>query len=197
VTARRKTRALARGGRPAFAGFSLPRGAWLWAIGAGVLAWFMLREPGESDHDDESTQPGDDLPPFPALEVEAGKYLATDAAKSFMRMRDAAKAAGISLPISTAWRDPAWQQRLYDAWQAFKSGSGPTAAMAAKPGTSLHEKGIALDLSGINPAASNYNAPRRAWLLANAATYNWYNTGAHFRNPEPWHWAFGVQREGV
>ena len=112
-------------------------------------------------------------------------------------MEKGARGAGIALPISTAYRSKAWQQRLYDAWIAFKNNLGPKAAMAAKPGTSYHEKGLALDLSGLNPTATNYNPTRAAWLATNAKKYNWYNTGLYFKNKEPWHWVFGVQREGI
>lgn len=39
------------------------------------------------------------------------------------------------------------QQRLYDKYVAYKNGSGPWAALAAKPGTSNHETGQALDIA--------------------------------------------------
>lgn len=39
------------------------------------------------------------------------------------------------------------QQRLYDKYIAYKNGSGPWAALAAKPGTSNHETGQALDIA--------------------------------------------------
>lgn len=154
---------------------------------AGLYAYFINRD-GDSMADDE-------LPPFPALEVQKNKYLAATAGQAFMRMEQAARAAGVSLPISTAWRSRSYQQRLYDAWTAFKSGLGPKAPMAAKPGTSYHEVGLAIDISGIDPAKSNFNSVRRAWLDANAAAYSFYNTGAFFTNREPWHWVYGRQRE--
>ncbi len=136
-------------------------------------------------------------PPFAAAEVQPGMWLADAAAHAFLNMRAAAQAAGISLPLSTAWRSREWQQKLYDAWVAYQAGTGPWAPMAAKPGTSLHEKGIAIDVSGVNPAASNYNLARANWLKTNAARYGFYNTGAYFSSPEPWHYAFGVKREGA
>jgi D-alanyl-D-alanine carboxypeptidase len=132
------------------------------------------------------------VPPFDHVKVGSGLYLRTDAGSAFLRMAAAARNAGISLPISTAWRSPEYQQRLYDAYLRFKAGLGPPAPLAAKPGTSNHEKGIAVDLSGIDPVKSNFDPARRAWLKANAATYRFY-----FSVPsEPWHMAWGVMLEG-
>lgn len=137
-------------------------------------------------------------PPFPAVEVAPGQWLATDAAHAYLFMKGGAwDEARLELPISTAWRSRQYQQRLYDAWILYKSGKGPWAPMAAKPGTSLHEKGIALDLHGFNPAKPNFNPTRAAWMRANADRFNFFNTGAFFSQPEPWHWVFGVRREGV
>ena len=39
------------------------------------------------------------------------------------------------------------QQGLYDKYMAYKNGTGPWAALAAKPGTSNHERGLALDIA--------------------------------------------------
>lgn len=39
------------------------------------------------------------------------------------------------------------QQELYDKYVAYKNGTGPWAALAAKPGTSNHERGLALDIA--------------------------------------------------
>jgi LAS superfamily LD-carboxypeptidase LdcB len=99
------------------------------------------------------------------------------------------------MTAATAWRSGAWQQHLYNNYLAYKAG-GPWAPQAAKPGTSLHEKGIAVDIQGVDPSNTNYNAKRAAWLVSNAAKFKFYNTGAFFKNKEPWHWAYGVQREG-
>lgn len=174
--------------------------AWLLGGAAGLFLLSALRGRGSAEEEaqeEEMPSGSTELPPFPALEVASGKYLAVTAAQAYFAMQAAARAASVDLPISTAWRSRVWQQRLYDAWVAFQNGTGPVAAMAAKPGSSYHEKGIALDLSGLNPNASNYNPTRAAWLQANASKFGWYNTGAYFKNKEPWHWVYGVQREGV
>lgn len=55
-------------------------------------------------------------------------------------------AEGIGGHVTSDVRSRAEQQRLYDKYMAYKSGSGPWAALAAKPGTSNHETGQALDI---------------------------------------------------
>jgi hypothetical protein len=49
--------------------------------------------------------------------------------------------------VTSERRSRAEQQRLYDKYVAYKNGSGPWAALAAKPGTSNHETGQALDIA--------------------------------------------------
>lgn len=176
-----------------------PRLRWLLlGLTGGGFVWGMTRILSRREEPEpvDGTPIDTSAPPFPSVMVESGKYLTTDAGKAFIDMRAVAAAEGVTLPLSTAWRSRAWQQRLYDAYQAYRRGEGPWAPMAAKPGNSLHEKGIAIDISGVNPAASNYNPARAAWLKAHAHEFGFYNTGAFFSSPEPWHYAFGIRREG-
>lgn len=49
--------------------------------------------------------------------------------------------------VTSDQRSHAQQQALYDKYMAYKSGTGPWAALAAKPGTSNHELGQALDVA--------------------------------------------------
>lgn len=49
--------------------------------------------------------------------------------------------------VTSDQRSSADQKRLYDKYVAYKSGNGPWAALAAKPGTSNHELGQALDVA--------------------------------------------------
>jgi len=170
----------------------------LLAASGGGFVWAVVSLFSRS----EELEPMDDTPidpaapTFPWIMVEKDKYLAFNAGQRFIAMRASAAEAGVTLPLSTAYRSREWQQRLYDAYQAYLAG-GPWAPMAAKPGKSLHEKGLAIDIAGVNPKASNYNPARAAWLQANAQRYGWYNTGAYFSSPEPWHYAYEIPREGV
>ncbi len=54
-------------------------------------------------------------------------------------------AEGIGGKVTSDVRSRSEQQRLYDKYVAYKNG-GPWAALAAKPGTSNHERGQALDI---------------------------------------------------
>lgn len=49
--------------------------------------------------------------------------------------------------VTSAQRSTAEQQRLYDKYIAYKNGTGPRAPLAAKPGTSDHEVGNAVDIA--------------------------------------------------
>ena len=67
-----------------------------------------------------------------------GRWMRADAAESYARMRLAGMPAG---GIVTAGRTRAQQQALYEA---YKAGRGN---LAAPPGTSLHERGTAMDVT--------------------------------------------------
>lgn len=78
--------------------------------------------------------------------------------------------------ITSGRRSRADQQRLYDAYQAYKAGRGPKANPANRPGTSPHEVGRAADLAFGGDAG-------RQWVHQHAHEY-----GLHFPIPhEPWH----------
>ena len=49
--------------------------------------------------------------------------------------------------VTSGLRSHEKQQELYDKYVAYKNGTGPWAALAAKPGSSNHERGLALDVA--------------------------------------------------
>lgn len=102
--------------------------------------------------------------------MRQGKPIGAHIAKQFDDMVAAAKKDGINITISSGARSRAEQERLY---AAYKNGTGN---LAAKPGTSNHESGDALDLGP--PAAY-------AWLKSNAGKFGFKNKIAS----EPWHWS--------
>lgn len=62
--------------------------------------------------------------------------------------------------------------------------------LAARPGTSNHGWGTALDLSC---GAQSFDGAAHRWLVENAADYGWHNPGWARPNgskPEPWHWEY-------
>jgi LAS superfamily LD-carboxypeptidase LdcB len=99
-----------------------------------------------------------------------GKLISATIADNFDRMLAAASKDGVQLRINNSYRSPAEQVRLYNL---YKAGKG---AIAAKPGTSLHEKGLAIDFVN-TPGAY-------AWLKKNASKF-----GLHNFPPEPWHYS--------
>lgn len=99
-----------------------------------------------------------------------GKPIGAHIAKQFDAMVAAAKKDGVNITITSGFRSRAEQEKLY---AAYKNGTGN---LAAKPGTSNHESGDALDLGP--PSAF-------AWLKQNAGQFGFKNKIAS----EPWHWS--------
>lgn len=54
----------------------------------------------------------------------------------------------------------------------------------AKPGKSMHERGLAVDFHLAGRSISTRSSPGYLWLAENAATYGFYNLPS-----EPWHWS--------
>jgi hypothetical protein len=80
---------------------------------------------------------------FQTVIDERGRWLSAGAARSYLRMRAAGMPAG---GIASAGRTYAEQLAL---WEAYRAGAGN---LAARPGTSRHETGRALDLTRGTPA---------------------------------------------
>lgn len=108
------------------------------------------------------------------VKVIGGKYLRGDAASSFMQMYNAAKAVGVTLQMNSGFRSMAEQTILY---AKYKAGG----ALAAQPGHSNHQGGIAADIESGGGRNAAYH-----WLVLNAGRYGWRRTVAS----EPWHWVY-------
>jgi peptidoglycan hydrolase-like protein with peptidoglycan-binding domain len=107
--------------------------------------------------------------------VANGKVLRSDAAAAFNRMHAAAARAGIDLHVNSGFRTMAEQQALY---RAYQNGTGN---LAAKPGYSNHQGGIAADINVGSTGSSTYR-----WMAAHAKEYGFVRTVPS----EPWHWEF-------
>jgi hypothetical protein len=105
--------------------------------------------------------------PQPAV-VRQGHFIGLAIADKFDAMVAAAKADGVSLEIESGYRSHAEQQKLWDA--------NPNPKYVARPGTSNHEKGNAIDYKN-TPGAWD-------WLKKNATRF-----GFHNYPPEPWHYS--------
>lgn len=88
---------------------------------------------------------------------------------------------GQDLSIVSGGRSRQDQERLY---AAYKAGRGN---LAAKPGTSVHESGRAVDFGG---PIQNARSAQHVWLQQNAGRFGWLWTGKNFSQFEPWHWEY-------
>jgi hypothetical protein len=103
------------------------------------------------------------------LETRQGKPMRPDVARAFDRLEAAARADGVSLIITSAYRSNAEQAALF--------ARRPDPRWVAPPGRSLHRLGTELDLGP--PAAYR-------WLAANAERFGFRQRYSW----EPWHFGY-------
>lgn len=99
--------------------------------------------------------------------------LAAPAAAAFRELEAAAKRDGVTFGVTDSYRSYEAQVDLVKRKGLYSQGG-----LAARPGTSDHGWGKALDLD-LDPKA-------QAWMRANGAKYGWVENVPR----EPWHWAF-------
>jgi hypothetical protein len=97
---------------------------------------------------------------------------------AFNKMWEAAKSAGVSLTISSAFRTYERQQYFWNCYQTKSCNNGN---LAARPGRSNHGMGIALDLNATSRGAAQYR-----WLASNAQRFGFVRTVP----TETWHWEY-------
>lgn len=104
---------------------------------------------------------------------------------AFVDMHAAAAQEGVTLTINSGFRSYPEQKALYDL---YKAGRGN---LAARPGTSNHQSGIAIDISvqmGRGNPSSNvttWTAPYR-WLVRRGRDFGFMRTV----ESEAWHWEY-------
>jgi len=108
--------------------------------------------------------------------VGNGQYLNSRAAGPYKEMIAAAKRAGINLTTTSGFRTHEQQKYLYNL---YLSGKGN---LAAKPGYSNHQMGLAVDIGGVN----GYGTKAFKWLQANAGKFGFVNDV----KGEWWHWTY-------
>jgi hypothetical protein len=98
-------------------------------------------------------------------------------------MLEAAKKDGVDIKISSGFRSYERQAELYEA--NCGSGSRTCNPPTAKPGTSNHETGIAVDFHSIDRyARNNVGNEKWYWLIDNSYDYGFFQL-----NVECWHWS--------
>ncbi|NMM17234.1 MAG: peptidase M15, partial [Cellulomonas sp.] len=120
-------------------------------------------------------------------QIGSPQYLRCDAAAALSQLNDAFRARfGEPLSMDLTYRS-------YDEQVRIAAYYGD---VAAKPGTSSHGLGTALDVQEW-PGVYGFGTERYAWLVNNAPTYDWFapsrvrETGAY---PEYWHYEYGPGR---
>lgn len=125
-----------------------------------------------------------------------GQQLRAEAAQAARTMMDAAKAEGVTLTVSSAYRSYAVQQQTYQHWVSV-NGQKVADQLSARPGYSEHQTGLAIDFSSpegcrLEECYEDTRAGR--WLAKNAQNYGFILrfpkgqqavTGYLF---EPWHY---------
>ncbi|MEV6924268.1 M15 family metallopeptidase [Dactylosporangium sp. NPDC051485] len=99
--------------------------------------------------------------------------LQAPAATSLEALMSAARRDGVHIGITDSYRSYAEQVDLVRRKGLYSQGG-----LAAKPGTSDHGWGLAVDL--------DLDAKAQAWMRANAGRYSFAETTPR----EPWHWAY-------
>lgn len=116
-----------------------------------------------------------------ALPWATGQQLRPDAAAALIELNELYKASfGVDIAITDSYRDLAGQQAVY----AQKPG------LAARPGTSNHGWGLAVDLGG---GINGWGTPERDWFIEWAPRAGWVSPA--WAQPgagreEPWHWEY-------
>lgn len=101
----------------------------------------------------------------------------------------AAQADGLTLG-GTGYRCPDQQIQLRKAhcgtsqYEIYDMPSSLCTPPTARPGSSMHEKGLAIDFTCNNTTIPNRASPCFIWLATNAANHGLYNLPS-----EPWHWS--------
>lgn len=110
-------------------------------------------------------------------------------AVTFNNLYEAATAAGFTVG-GGGYRNPAQQIELRKQhcgtsdYAIYEMPSNQCSPPTARPGQSMHEQGLAVDLTSAGSLITTHNDPLWIWLDAHAADYGFYNLAS-----EPWHWS--------
>ena len=109
-------------------------------------------------------------------------------ASNLSQLLDAVSAAGLDV-CGGGYRDPAEQIALRQAhcgtsyYAIYQAPSSSCSPPTARPGTSMHEQGLAIDFT-CGGSTVSIGGACFSWLTSHAAAYGLYNLPS-----EPWHWS--------
>jgi probable HAF family extracellular repeat protein len=141
--------------------------------------------PGRGDSDERPPGMLSDL----GLTTVQGITVSSAIADQVDRLLTAAEADGVSL-TGSGYRDRARQIELRRAhcgtsnYAIYEMPSSSCSPPTARPGMSMHERGLAIDFSCDGSLVRSRSGACFRWLAANAASYGLYNLPS-----EPWHWS--------
>jgi len=129
------------------------------------------------------------LPSAGDMSRVGGIYVAKSIAGRLQGLLSAATSAGISLG-GGGYRSSASQITLRTAhcgstpYAIYQMPASQCRPPTAKPGASMHERGLAVDFTASGALITSRTSPAFVWLKANAGSYGFYNLPS-----EPWHWS--------
>jgi hypothetical protein len=146
---------------------------------AGQLSPAMINQQVVSgqvaQHDSMPNGQNGRLPASDLMNVGNGQKLWKSAAVAYLKMKEDAGRDGVHFVLSEGYRSLETQQRY---WKNPPSGPGT----AARPGTSVHGWGKAIDIS--SPGA-------QSWIQKNGMKYGWiWPMWARSSPYEPWHYEY-------
>jgi peptidoglycan hydrolase CwlO-like protein len=116
--------------------------------------------------------------------------VAASIADNVQALLDDAAADGVSLCARSGWRSPQAQIELRRAhcgssdYAIYHMPASQCTPPTARPGSSMHERGLAVDFSCNGGGAIRRGNECWDWLAAHANRYGLYNLPS-----EPWHWS--------
>lgn len=96
--------------------------------------------------------------------------LRPEAYEALKKLAEAALKDGIKLTVSSTYRSYEYQKNLFDYWVSV-DGLEEAERESARPGTSQHQLGLALDFAPVDDAFDK--TPAGKWVYENASKYGW------------------------
>ena len=128
-------------------------------------------------------------PAGPGLTTVRGITVASSIAGQLARLLSASDGAGLALG-GGGYRSP--QQQIQtrmnncgtSQYAIYEMPASQCSPPTAKPGSSMHERGLAIDFTNRGSTISSRSNPAFVWLAANAGRFGFRNLPS-----EPWHWS--------